>query len=66
MTDRMADIKFIDAVFYAVSFFGLYSATLFMWGEVHNQGAEKLVQPRTYSSNNPAEEPVISVYRWRP
>ena len=66
MTDRLAGIKFIDAVFYAVSFFGLYSATLFMWGEVHNQGAEKPVQPQTNGSEIPAEEPEISVYQWHP
>ena len=66
MTDRLADVKFIDALFYAVSFFGLYSATLFMWGEIHNQGTEKLVQPETKSGINLAEEPVISVYQWRP
>ena len=66
MNDRLADIKFMDAVFYAVSFFGLYSAALFIWGEIHDQGTEKLVQPRTNGSNIPAEEPEISVYRWRP
>jgi hypothetical protein len=66
MNDRMAGIKFMDAVFYAVSFFGLYSAALFMWGEIHNQGTEKLVQPQTNGSNIPAEKPEISVYRWRP
>ena len=66
MTDRLADIKFMDAVFYAVSFFGLYSATLFMWGEIHNQGMEKLVQSRTNGSDIPADEPVINVYRWHP
>ena len=66
MTDRLADIKFMDAVFYAVSFFGLYSATLFMWGEVHNQGPEKPVQPQTNGRGDMVEEPVISVYQWRP
>ena len=66
MSDRLADISFMDAVFYAVSFFGLYSATLFMWGEVHNQGAEKLAQPQTNGRDGMIKEPVLNVYRWRP
>ena len=66
MSDRLADIKFMDAVFYAVSFFGLYSAALFTWGEIHNQGTEELVQPKTNSSIILADESEISVYKWRP
>ena len=66
MNGKLADIKFIDAVFYAVSFFGLYSSALFMWSEVHNQGTEKPVKSQADDRGSRVVEPAISVHRWRP
>jgi hypothetical protein len=66
MSSKLAGVKFIDAVFYAVSFFGLYSTALFMWSEVHNQGTEKSVKSQADKRGGRVEELAISVHQWQP
>lgn len=66
MTDRATRISFIEALFTAVSFFGLYSTAMLVWGELHKPGPEELTESRTNGSNDLVEEPVVIVHKWRP
>ena len=55
-----------EATTYALSFFGLYSASIFIWSELNKVGAANKAQRQPNSNSNTLPNPQMNLYKWRP
>ena len=55
-----------EAMTYALSFFGLYSASLFVWSELNKVEPTNEAQVQPDMINNISPRPLMNFYKWRP